>query len=975
MSSLVLIVLIYLNIINIYNLTGIVADIVVDPNFTPVAQSYRRLPIHVEDDVDRQLDELLALDICELVNEPSPWVSRLTLAVKNDGTYRICVDMREPNKAIVRERHPLPTFDELCTMFYGCDTFSTLDVKNAFHQVEISENSRGITTFITKRGLMRFKRLIFGVCNAPELFQKIMEQILAGLDGVANYMDDIIVFGKGTEDHDQKLQALMKRLEEYEVKLNDSKCKFRQSELVFMGHLISKLGTRPCDSSAETLEKMRLPAIKEELDSFLGFALYHGRFIKDLATKVDPLRMMSKECQSKKSAVTWNQTAKEQFLVIKDSLKGKEVHGFFNKHDETILEVDASPVGLGAILSQKNSEGVERVIMFASKTLADVERRYSQTEKEALAIVWGVERFQYYLQGCHFTLITDHKPLVFMFQPRAKPCARIERWILRLQAFRYTVQYRKGSLNRADTLSRIAATDIDPVPFDEDAEHFVLRIIDEDATKAVTEKEIQEANTNDKEFNDIENALVSDIWDGPCKQWRYLSGEFSIQENILLRGDRIYIPELLRSRVLDAAHESHFGRTKMLANLRSCVWWPSMTKDIEDLLKKCKSCLMVSQPDRHIPLKMRELPRGPGQELAFDFEDAGKFNKEILVGTDYYSRYCHLAIQTSTGADETIRNMQLMFAKFSWPYSITVDNGPPFNSAEFKHFCDTYAIKLMFTPPKWAQANGLVERMNKNIKKQLIICWNENKKDWQYHLQVTYLSSYHSSIHSVTGKTPFEMMFNRKMRTKLPSLQVDLRGADDEVREHDTTEKQKIKDRADKTRRAVESEIQVGDTVLLKNDQKEHKLISNFGVDEFVVVEKKGGDCVIESELKGKKRRQVTHLKKVFKDTNALTSPPQQTKPMQSSSLPFHQSRLSPQPSTSHHHSSESRRSPSSGPISSPPPPANLKRQLTSSPEDSVQNNDQGYSRPKRARVAPGWTKDYVKNVNNENTEKKKKKK
>lgn len=434
--------------------SGIVVDIAIDPNVTPVAQRYRRMPIHVEDTVDSKLNELLNSDIIERVYRPSRWVSRLTLAMKNDGTARLCVDMREPNKAILRERHPLPTFDDICPSLDGSTVFSTVDVKNAFHQVEISEISRPITTFITKRGLMRFKRLNFGICNAPELFQKIMEQILADLHGVVNYLDDLIIFGSDLTEHDKNLNAVLKRLEEYGVLLNEKKCNFRKSELIFMGHVISKDGIRPTESSIDTLNKFRLPATKEELESFIGFVQYHGRFIKDLAALMDPLRELAKNSgKTKRSAVEWNEKNKAIFEKIKTSLKSDQVLGFFSKHDDTIVEVDASPYGLGAILRQKCKDGLERVIMFASKTLTDIEKRYSQTEKEALAIVWACERFQYYLLGREFTLLTDHKPLIFMFGPRAKPCARIDRWILRLQSFQYKIQYKPGHLNWADTLS------------------------------------------------------------------------------------------------------------------------------------------------------------------------------------------------------------------------------------------------------------------------------------------------------------------------------------------------------------------------------------------------------------------------------------------------------------------------------------------------------------------------------------------
>lgn len=423
----------------------------------------------------------MAQGIIERVNEPSRHVSPMVIVPKSTG-IRICIDMRLANRAIIRENHPLPTLDDIWPQLNKATVFSIIDIKNAFHQVELSPESRHITTFITKRGLLRYTRLMFGITNAPELFQKTLERILIGCKGVINYLDDILIFGSDKEDHDVNFKKVMERLRSYNVLLNSDKSKLAQSSIKFLGHEISAKGVAPCKDKLESIKKFRQPSTAEELRSFLGLVTYLGRFIPDLATLSDPLRQII----NKKQPFSWGPENSKQFQEIKSSIVNGRVLGYFNKKDESIVISDASPVGLGAILIQKERTGEERIIMFASKSLSETERRYCQTEKEALAIVWAVERFHYYLYGHKFTLITDHKPLTFMFKPLSKPCARIERWVLRLQSYIFNVVYKKGKDNIADTLSRLSAVDKSPSPFDEDSDHYVCQI-----TEGSSESEIK----------------------------------------------------------------------------------------------------------------------------------------------------------------------------------------------------------------------------------------------------------------------------------------------------------------------------------------------------------------------------------------------------------------------------------------------------------------------------------------------------
>lgn len=515
--------------------------------------------------------------------------------------------------------------------------------------------------------------------------------------------------------------------------------------------------------------------------------------------------------------------------------------------------------------------------MCVSKTLTSPEQRYCQTEREALAIVWSIEKFRFYVYGRQFTLYTDHKPLTYMFQPTSKPCARIERWVLRLQQYEFTVVHKSGKENIADTFSRLSATEKNPATFDEESEHYVNLIVQETAIRAVSLEEIREAGNTDEEYRQLKKGIESGCWEKSVQKWKNLAVEFCAVEGVILRGRRIYIPMTLRSRVLKAAHEGHPGSEKLVHRLREKVWWPLMTADAERTTVTCQACTLVSAPNRPVPMKMRELPIAPWRELALDFMSTGSFGKKLLVIVDYYSRYVDIRIQNGETASETIKSLQEIFPILGYPSSMTTDNGEPFVSHEFKEFCRCWDIKLHHTPPLYAQANGLVERVNRGIKKRLQISGIEDRRNWETDLLVSYLVMYRSTIHKTTGKSPYELMFGRRMKDKIPCARPKGNETnDEEVREHDRQEKENIKARADKSRGAKETPISVGEKVFLKNKPGE-KLTPNFNPEIYTVVRRKEGDCEVKSdESEVVRRRHITFLKKVPSPpnlTNSASSP------------------------------------------------------------------------------------------------------
>lgn len=350
---------------------GILLEIPIDMNVIPKVQPYRRIPIPLEERVSKKLQELEQLDIIEKVSGYSEWISPMVIESKDKEDIRLCIDMRQANKAIRREHYPIPTIETLFTRIRGSKLFSKLDLSKAFHQVELLEKSRAITTFITSKGLYRYKRLMFGMNCAPEMFQKLMEVILADLTGVFVFIDDILIFGRNEQIHQNNLSNVLKRLKHFDVLLNHQKCIFGVKEIEFLGFKLSENGLDITESKLKAVKQFRKPKDVSELRSFFGLVNFVGKFVPHLATENASLRKLLK----KGVTFVWEKEQQESFEKIKNLLATKETLGFYDPSLPTRLIVDASPVGLGAVLIQLQN-GNPRIINFASKSLSDVEKRY-----------------------------------------------------------------------------------------------------------------------------------------------------------------------------------------------------------------------------------------------------------------------------------------------------------------------------------------------------------------------------------------------------------------------------------------------------------------------------------------------------------------------------------------------------------------------------------------------------------------------
>lgn len=650
---------------------------------------------------------------------------------------------------------------------------------------------------------------------------------------------------------------VLNRLKNRGIELNWEKCQLRVTELDFLGHTISQNGIMPAKSKIQAIQSFREPQCEAEVRSFLGLANYLNKFVPMLATLDEPLRRLL----HKDTKFEWSHEQAESFRIIKKAMANIENLGFYRVEDHTAVITDASPHGLGAILVQFDECDKHRVISFGSKSLTDTESRYCQTEKEALAIVWGVERFQYYLLGKTFDIYTDCKALSFLFSKRSKPCSRIERWVLRLQAFDYRIIFISGRNNVADALSRLPVQEAKP--FDPSEEIFVREVATTAASSsALSWRDIQEGSKADNEIQQvIESLFRAEIHNLPIT-YRVIANELCEFEGVLLRGDRIVVPFSLRNKILMTAHEGHPGITMMKNHLRSHVWWPKMDAQVEQFVKNCRGCTLVGAPERPEPLQRSHLPRYPWHTIALDFLGPLPDGQYLLVVIDCYSRFMEVCEMETTTASDVIRELSIMFSRYGIPLAMKADNAPQLNEecVELKVFCEANGVKLMNTIPYWPQSNGEVERQNRSILKRLRIA-QELGRDWRQELYL-YLLTYHSTKHPTTGKSPGEIMFGRCIKSRLPT--VSSFQEDEGVRDRDMLMKEKGKLYADKRRSAMESSIEEGDHVLVKRMKKSNKLNTDFSNEEFIVCHKTGTDTLIQSKETGKQyRRSSAHLKKI----------------------------------------------------------------------------------------------------------------
>jgi len=416
----------------------------------PIKQASYRLPPSKKAAVEKNVAKLLEQNLIAPSN--SPWSSPVVLVPKHDGEWRMCIDYRRVNARTRKDAYPIPLIEDCLNMCKDAKWLTLIDIKDAYHHIKMAPASRPITAFVTPQGLFEWKRMPFGLCNAPATFQRYVDHQLRGFIGkcCAAFFDDCLVYSSGTlEDHAVKVKAVLEKLAAAGLEANLAKCKFAYTELLFVGHIVSQGTIRPDPSKLNAVSEWPAPTNATAVKSFLGFTNYYHKFIKGFALMARPLYALTRKGQP----FEWSQAAQAAFEQLKKALLSAPCLYAPDFKLPFVLHTDASRDGIAGVLSQTVG-GEEHPVAFISRQLNKAERNYSASEWECLAVVWAVGQFEPYLLDAPFTVVTDHSALQWLQSKRTEN-SRLMRWAMKLQEFSFTVQYRPGKLNaNADGPSR-----------------------------------------------------------------------------------------------------------------------------------------------------------------------------------------------------------------------------------------------------------------------------------------------------------------------------------------------------------------------------------------------------------------------------------------------------------------------------------------------------------------------------------------
>ena len=781
-----------------------------------------------------EIQKMLDMDVIE--EAECEWASPVVFAPKPDGTLRFCVDYRRLNAMTVRDSYPIPRMDECIDSLGDANVFTTLDANCGYWQIEIDEDDRDKTAFTSHWGLFRFKRMPFGLKNAPGTFQRAADVILSKVkwQTALVYLDDVIVYSKTYEEHFEHLRTVLDLLKNAGVSLKLKKCHFFQKSCDYLGHKIGPGKLEVAQKCRDAIRKAIPPKNVSELRSFLGLCNVYRRFVEAFARKAAPLtKKLQKDQPFDFGELTLEET--EAYEQLRDSMISPPVLALPKAGKTYVLDTDACNYQLGCVLMQEQDDGSHRPIGYWSRSLTKAEKNYSTTEKECLAIVWAVLTLRPYLEGNRFTLRTDHHSLRWIMN-LADASGRLQRWRLRLADFEYDIVHRAGVKHQAaDALSRLPTNGTDQHPLDDgiptlaigDSETFdpydwaegVLSVeeevlagvedialdaclihggeqpplpgipdvlaLDEHSTPPgeVTMSALREAQANDRYCKHIRASL-----DIPGTPFGVTHQDILVRRSPLDGSLQKVVPFSLIPTVLYNAHypvhAGHPGGTRMYETIRKEYYWRSMANDIFQAAKDCRSCAKVRGTRGNKQHLMELFPAvDPLAFVAMDI--VGPFVKtqnghtNVLVITDRFSKIARaIPLKKTTAAEVAAAFLENWICPYGMPEYLLTDNGPQFVARTFEFLTVMLGVVHVRTTAYHPQTNGQAERYNRTLVTRLVHYVSEHQNDWDQYVQpLTY--AYNSQVHRTTGFTPFELVLNKAPKTPL-DVYVDI--ADDLVR-------------------------------------------------------------------------------------------------------------------------------------------------------------------------------------------------
>ena len=709
------------------------------------------------------------LGVIKKIDQPIEWCHPIVLVRKPSGDIRVCIDLTKLNNSTKREFYQLESVDEtIAKLGKNCNVMTKLDANFGYWQIPLDEESQLKATFITTFGRYCPTRGPFGLTSMQEIFNKRLNKIIEGLEGVVKSTDDFLVTGNNMSEHDTRLRALLNRLAENGATLNTKKCEFQQTEVEFLGHKISPSGIKPLYSKIDAMINYKVPENITELRRFFGMAQQLSKFTPALSEASEPLC----DLLSTKNTWMWTKVHEVAFENTKKELSKAPVLAHYDIHKPTKLRTDGSRLnGISAILYQKHDGW--KPVAFASRYLSDIEKNYHTIEVEMLAVTWGCEKMSKYIHGLpKFTIETDHKPLIPILnnKPLSDMTPRIQRMQMKLLKFDFHAEHIKGTdLTDADAMSRAPWSA--PTKDDEIAEkEVIIHVATVISNIPATESRLAQIRAETLLDRNLQ-AVIKHIHQGwpqykrdcapAAHPYWHCHQDLTEAQGIVLKGDKIVILEKMRKDMLQRIHEGHMGIEKCRRRARQCIYWPGINTQIEETVQKCEECtsLLPSKPVE--PLMNQTLPDRPWQKVGSDILQWA--SKSYIVIVDYFSLWPEVYPLRRPDSQNVIHTMKEAFSRHGIPEELVSDNGSQYTSHKFKCFKREWQFEHTTSSPHYPRSNGLSEATVKTVKKLLKKCYR-SKQDILKGLLIL------RNTPIKCGRSPAQLLKGHCLRDNLPRI-------------------------------------------------------------------------------------------------------------------------------------------------------------------------------------------------------------
>lgn len=754
----------------------------------PVRGKIYRYPYIHKVEIQKQIGDLLDNGIIRHSSSPynSPvWVVQKKADSSGLPKWRLVIDYRKLNEKTIDDRYPIPNIEEILDKLGRCNYFSTIDLKSGFHQIEMEETDVEKTAFSVDHGHYEYLRMPFGLKNAPSTFQRLMDNVLRECIGkqCLVYMDDIIVFSNGLNEHINSLKIVFEKLSRARLRVQVDKCEFLRKEVEFLGHLVTEEGIHPNPKKIEVIRDFRIPDTQKGIKRFLGIAGYYRKFIRDFANIAKPMTVFLK----KGSKIN---ISDEKYIDSFEKLKNKLItspiltYPDFSKTFE--VTTDASQYALGGVLSQEN-----KPISYISRTLNEHEINYSTIEKELLSIVWCLKQFRPYVYGREIKLFTDHRPLVWLSNLK-EPNSKLIRWKLQLEEYNYQIFYKQGKENKvADFLSRIEinlneADDgethiretITPINlytnqviihgigsgslqirnetiFGKSRKTIKIRNVDEGVLIMLIKNHFSPTNMNALFTNDEIFNKINELYDEHFRNYRIIRCKRILKDLT----DETEIERIIGKYHLE---NNHRGINELYEELKREFYTPNMRTKITEFVNNCETCILEKYERKPIkpPFKISETPNKPNQIIHLDVFYS--INRSIFATMiDKFSKVA-LFVRMNARSEPEFRKAILRYISvYGKVDKIITDNELGMKSNLMRTFLTEKNIEIHFASNSNHNSNADIERLHNTVNEHLRIL-KHRKRHLPIEEQMLLINGYYNNtIHSTTRVKPIDFIQGR----------------------------------------------------------------------------------------------------------------------------------------------------------------------------------------------------------------------